>query len=166
VRRPGQLDEVEGLVLPGGESTTLLRLLALEKMDEAILRLHARGGQLFGTCAGLILLSREVRGPSQASLGLLDVSVERNGFGRQRESFIDRGRLEWPGRAAEEIEMVFIRAPRIRSVGPGVEVLATWRDEPVLVRQGPILGATFHPELTSGGLIHRRWTESITPLGQ
>ena len=163
IRRPGQLDEIDGLVLPGGESTTLLRLLALEKMDDALVRFHARGGWLFGTCAGLILLAREVHDPRQPSLGLLDVEVVRNGFGRQAESFIDRGRLQWPGREQEEIEMVFIRAPRIRSVGSAVEVLGTWQGEPVLVRQGTVLGATFHPELTPNGILHRLWTEEWTP---
>ena len=161
VRRSGQLEDLCGLVLPGGESTTLLRLLGIGEMDEALLRFHTRGGRFFATCAGLILLAREVQSPSQQSLGLLDIVLERNGFGRQKESFIDRGRLEWPGREPEEIEMVFIRAPRILAVGPLVEVLATWRGEPVLVRQGSVLAATFHPELTPGGRLHELWAREL-----
>ena len=164
VRRPRQLDGLAGLVMPGGESTTLLRLLALERMDDAIREFHARGGHLFGTCAGLILLAKEVEAPSQASLGLLDVTVQRNGFGRQRESFVDQSKLEWPGRPAESTEVVFIRAPRILRVGPGVDVLVRWKDEPVLVQQGRILGATFHPELSSGVPIHRLWAGGLAAV--
>ena len=140
VRTAAQVDALDLLVLPGGESTTLLHLLEGSGIEEAARRLLARGGALFGTCAGAILLAKHVTGPEQASWGLLDVDVERNAFGRQIDSF--ETRLE-PDFAA-----VFIRAPRIRRVGPGVEVLARLRDEPVLVRQGRVLAATFHPELT------------------
>ncbi|MEZ4650328.1 MAG: pyridoxal 5'-phosphate synthase glutaminase subunit PdxT [Candidatus Eisenbacteria bacterium] len=164
VRRPAQLDGLAGLVMPGGESTTLLRLLALERMDDAIRAFHARGGHLFGTCAGLILLAKEVEEPAQDSLGLLDVTVQRNGFGRQRESFVDQAALEWPGRGAEPTEVVFIRAPRILWTGDGVEVLARWKDEPILVRQGRLLGATFHPELSPGVPIHRLWVDGLVPV--
>lgn len=160
VRRPAQLADLGGLVVPGGESTTLLRLLEREEMGTAIRAFHAGGGQLLATCAGLILLAREVRSPEQPSLGLLDVVVERNGFGRQRESFVDRGTLAWPARTNEEIEMVFIRAPRILGLGKGVEVRATWKGEAVLVAAPGILAATFHPELSPGGPLHRLWVES------
>lgn len=149
VRRPDQLEGLSALVVPGGESTALLRLLAPGHMDDAIVDFHRKGGTLLGTCAGLILFASEVGSPAQASLGLIDVSVDRNAFGRQIDSFVDHGRLDL-GDGWVESEMVFIRAPRIRRIGPGVEVLGTWGDEPVLVRQGRVLGATFHPEMSPG----------------
>ena len=117
-----------------------------EYMDEAIVEFHRKGGVLLGTCAGLILFATEVGSPAQRSLGLIDVTVDRNAFGRQIDSFVDHGRLELGDRSLES-EMVFIRAPRIRRVGPGVRVLGVWGDEPVLVREGRVFGATFHPEL-------------------
>lgn len=151
VRRPHVLEEVDGLVIPGGESTTLLKHMAYEPLWwECFERYRARGGAILGTCAGLILLAREVRGPSQRSLGFLDVVVERNAYGRQRESF--EARVCWAD--GSRFDVVFIRAPRIVSVGVGVEVLATHADEPVLVAEGRILGATFHPELTGEGAVH------------
>lgn len=140
IRTAAQVDALDLLVLPGGESTTLLHLLAGSGIEEAARRLLARGGAIFGTCAGAILLAKHVTSPAQASWGLLDIDVERNAFGRQVDSF--EAVLE-PDYAA-----VFIRAPRIRRVGPTVEVLARFRGEPVLVRQGRVLAATFHPELT------------------
>jgi 5'-phosphate synthase pdxT subunit len=158
VRRSGQLVGLRGLVVPGGESTTLLRLLEREGMTDALLGFSRAGGALFGTCAGLILLATEVEAPRQPCLGLLDATVERNAFGRQAESFVDRGELSLPGQAPSELEMVFIRAPRIRRVGTGVEILGTWRGEPVLVRQGRILAATFHPEMTGDRRVHRYFT--------
>lgn len=164
VRRSRQLVDLEGLVIPGGESTTLLRLLARENLDAAIREFHGRGGHLLATCAGLILLAREVRNPAQPSLGILDVVVERNGFGRQRESFVDTGVLDWPGRPSEPIEMVFIRAPRLVTLGAGVEVRAHWRGEPVLCAAPGILAATFHPELSPGGTLHRQWVEDWAQL--
>jgi len=152
VRKPDALDAVDGLVIPGGESTTLLRFLAYDRAWEPALRGFAdRGGALLGTCAGLILLAREVRGPAQPSLGVLDVVVERNAYGRQVDSFTD----EACWRSGEPLEMVTIRAPRIVEVGPEVEVLASHRSDPVLVRQGRVLGATFHPELTTELSVHR-----------
>jgi 5'-phosphate synthase pdxT subunit len=147
VRRPEHLEDLDALVVPGGESTALLRLLAPRRMDEAIVEFHRKGGVLLGTCAGLILFATEVGSPAQRSLGLIDVTVDRNAFGRQIDSFVDHGRLELGDRSLES-EMVFIRAPRIRRVGPGVRVLGVWGDEPVLVREGRVFGATFHPELS------------------
>jgi 5'-phosphate synthase pdxT subunit len=154
IRKPEALETVDGLILPGGESTTLLRLMEASGFVPAIRTLHGAGTPIFGTCAGLILLAREVENPRQPSLGLIDVGVERNAYGRQRESFEGAGAATLDGPPAE-VEMVFIRAPRIRRVGPSVEVLARLGDEPVLARQGPVLVATFHPELTADLAVHR-----------
>ena len=151
VRRVGELRGLHGLVLPGGESTTLLRLFDDEPWFEAIRGFHAEGGVLFGTCAGAILLAREVR-PAQPSLGLIDVTVERNAYGRQVDSFA--ARLQAPALGGLQ-EGVFIRAPRFLALGPGVEVLATHDDKPVAVQQGRVVAATFHPELTSSRALHR-----------
>ena len=157
VRKPGALDDVDGLILPGGESTTLLHLMEAGDFGPALRAFHARGRPLFGTCAGLIILAREVESPRQPSLGLIDVTVERNSYGRQRESFEAVGEAET--RTALDgggpLRMVFIRAPRIRRVGPGVDVLLSLAGDPVLAREGPVLAATFHPELTDDLTVHR-----------
>lgn len=157
VRTPAQLDGLHGLILPGGESTTLLRLLRLEGLDHSLREFHARGGALFGTCAGLILLASEVILPEQESLGLLDVTVERNAFGRQIDSFVAQGSVSLADSPETEsaMEMVFIRAPRIRRVGRGVRVLGRLGEEPVLVQSGRILAATFHPEVARDPRVHR-----------
>ena len=147
VRVPEELGGVDALILPGGESTTMTRLLDTSGLREPLTGLLRDGLPALGTCAGLILFATEVGSPAQSSLGLIDVTVDRNAFGRQIDSFVDRGRLELGGEFLES-EMVFIRAPRIRRVGPGVDVLGTWGDEPVLVREGRVFGATFHPELS------------------
>jgi 5'-phosphate synthase pdxT subunit len=151
VRDPARLDGYAGLVIPGGESTTLLKLLGREGIG-AIRRYHEGGGAILGTCAGMILLARRVRDPEQESIGLLDVTVARNAWGRQVESFHAEG--VWEGEAPRPLEMVFIRAPRILSCGPGVTVLAKYNNEPVMVRQDRILAATFHPELTRDRGVH------------
>ena len=153
VRKPEQLDDVDGLVVPGGESTTLLKLMDAWGFVPALEKFHAGGKPIFGTCAGLILTAREVANPAQFSLGLIDVGVERNAYGRQRESFETPGTATLDGRPVP-MEMVFIRAPRIRRVGAGVETLAVHGGEPVMVRQGPVLAATFHPELTDDRSVH------------
>lgn len=158
VRHVSELDGLAGLVIPGGESTTLLNLMADEPWFEALRAFHAAGGGLFGTCAGAILLAREVR-PAQPSLGLIDVVVERNAFGRQTESF--EMRVETSGVGA--IDAVFIRAPRIRGVGPDVETLASLDGEAVCVRNGRVLAATFHPELTESSGLHRLFVEMVGP---
>jgi 5'-phosphate synthase pdxT subunit len=158
IRRCAELDRIDGLILPGGESTTLLNLMADEPWFDALRSFHARGGWILGTCAGAILLSREVSGPAQASLGLLDAAIERNGFGRQVDSFeidLDVSGMRFPLRA------VFIRAPRFRRLGAAVECLARFRNEPVLVRQGRILAATFHPELTGDDRLHDRFARLV-----
>ena len=154
VRKPAELDAVEGLVIPGGESTTLLKLIDAWDFVPAIEKFHRAGKPLFGTCAGLIILAREVESPRQFSLGLIDVAVERNAYGRQRESFEAPGVARLDG-VDTRIEMFFIRAPRIRRVGPDVQVLAAHEGAPVMARQGSILVATFHPELTDSTAIHR-----------
>ena len=155
VRRTAELDGLAGLVIPGGESTSLLNLMRDEPWFESLARFHARGGVLAGTCAGAILLAREVR-PHQPSLGLLDAVISRNAFGRQVDSFeatVDAPALGGP------MDAVFIRAPRFRALFPEVEVLGRYAGEPVLVRQGRVVAATFHPELTRSRALHRYLVE-------
>ncbi len=152
VRRVSHLDGLDALVIPGGESSALLKLMAAEPWFEALGGFAARGGAILGTCAGAILLAREARGPHQPSLGLIDAVVERNAYGRQRESF--EGAVTAPTLGGT-VRGVFIRAPRIVATGPGVEVLATRDGEPVLIRQGRILAGTFHPELAGEESLHR-----------
>jgi 5'-phosphate synthase pdxT subunit len=160
VRKPEALDEGEGLVIPGGESTTLLRLMDDWSFGPALEAFHAAGRPIFGTCAGAIVLAREVERPPQFSLGFIDLTVERNAYGRQRESFEAPGVAVLDGEPTP-VEMVFIRAPRIRRVGPGVAILASHGPEPVLVRQGSVLVGTFHPELTDSPAIHRYFCRMI-----
>jgi 5'-phosphate synthase pdxT subunit len=157
VRKPAALDDVDGLILPGGESTTLLHLLDAWSFEPALRAFHASGRPLFGTCAGLIILAREVESPRQPALGLVDVTVERNSYGRQRESFEALGAPAADSGLGGDtpLRMVFIRAPRIRRVGPGVDVLVRHGDDPVLAREGLILVSTFHPELTGDLTVHR-----------
>jgi pyridoxal 5'-phosphate synthase pdxT subunit len=151
VRRVAELSGLDALLMPGGESTTLLNLMADEPWFGALRSFHAEGGALFGTCAGAILLAREVQGPSQPSLGLLDAVVERNAYGRQVDSF--EATLHAPALGGT-VSGVFIRAPRFRALGPDVEVLASSGGQPVLVRQGRVWAATFHPELTESAVVH------------
>jgi len=160
VRKPLELDEVDGLVMPGGESTTLLKLMEAWDFVPALEKFHSAGKPIFGTCAGLIILAREVESPRQFSLGLIDVTVERNAYGRQRESFEAQGTAKLDGQAIP-LEMFFIRAPRIRRVGPGVEVLAEHGGEPVMARQDRVLVATFHPELTDETKVHRYFCDLV-----
>ena len=156
VRTAAELDSLAGLVIPGGESTTMLKLLDLENLFEPLREFGLRK-PVFGTCAGAILMARTVTGPEQRSLGLMDLVVERNGYGRQLDSHVAR----IAGAGFDEFEAVFIRAPVIRSVGPSVRVLATYRDAPVLVEEGRRLAATFHPELTGDLRIHRWFLEKL-----
>lgn len=148
VRLPEQLAGLDGLVIPGGESTTMMRLMRLYGLDEAIRRF---AGPVFGTCAGMIVLDR-------THLGLMDLEVERNAYGRQVASF--EADLELAGEQ-EPLRGVFIRAPRLRDVGPEVEVLAEHAGEPVLLRQGRFLVAAFHPELTADTRVHERFLELV-----
>jgi 5'-phosphate synthase pdxT subunit len=157
VRRPEELDAVDALVIPGGESTTFLKFLEQGGFLEK-LRAFVRAKPTFGTCAGAILLAKEVENPRQPSLEALDVRVHRNAYGRQVESSIREGETRLAG---GPLEMVFIRAPRFERVGAGVEVLATSGSEPVLVRQGKVLAATFHPELSADRRVHQEFLRMI-----
>jgi pyridoxal 5'-phosphate synthase pdxT subunit len=154
VRRPEDLANVDGIILPGGESSTHLKVMSEEGLFDALKGFAANGGAFFGTCAGAILLAREVHGPPQASLGLLDVTILRNGYGRQLASDVHMGKTKL---SKEPLEMVFIRAPIIESVGQGIEVLAEDAGHPVLVRQGRVMASTFHPELTDDTTIHEHF---------
>lgn len=147
VKSAADLDAVAGLVLPGGESTTMLKLIGYSQLGPALEAFVARGCPVLATCAGLILAARHVSDPEQASFGWLDVDVARNAWGRQVDSF--EARADGSG-----MPLVFIRAPRIRRVGPGVEVLATLGGEPIAVRQGAVIGASFHPELAEVSELH------------
>ena len=148
VRKPEQLQGLDGLVVPGGESTTFMRLMRLYGLDEAVRRFQ---GPVLGTCAGMIVLDRE-------HLGLADISVDRNAYGRQVASF--EADLEVPG-DEEPLRGVFIRAPRLRDAGPDVEVLAELNGEPVLLRDGRFIVASFHPELTDDTRVHERFLELV-----
>jgi len=150
VRKPDQLEGLDGLILPGGESTTMLKFLERLRFFDRLVD-FCGVKPVFGTCAGAILLAREVLNPPQRSLGVLDAIVERNAYGRQIDSAILTAETSLPG---GPLEMVFIRAPRIIEVGAGVEVLARREGSPVLVRQGNIMAATFHPELSADRRVH------------
>ena len=151
VRTPRDLEGVDAVILPGGESTTQWKFLVDEGLDKNLLAHAAKGGAIFGTCAGAILLAKEVRNPAQQSLGLADITVVRNAYGRQLASEVRQG---FTAISLERIEMVFIRAPFIERVGPEVLVLAKSDGQPVLIRQGQVLIATFHPELTGDTTVH------------
>lgn len=155
VRTVADLEAVAGLVIPGGESTTMLKLLAMENLFDGLAEFGKRK-PIFGTCAGAILLATEVEHPAQASLGLMDLTVERNGYGRQIDSRIAEIDL-----GDRKVEAVFIRAPIIRRVGAGTKVLASYQDHAVLVEQGQHMAATFHPELTEDASVHRKFIEKV-----
>jgi pyridoxal 5'-phosphate synthase pdxT subunit len=149
VRLPAQLDELDGLVIPGGESTTMTKLAALYGLDDAI---RSFGRPILGTCAGMILLDR-------SHLGLIDIDVDRNAYGRQVASF--EGDVQF-GDGGPPLRGVFIRAPRVSEIGESVEVLASLEDEPVLLRDGTVMVASFHPELTDDTRIHERFLQLVT----
>ena len=157
IRKPEQLDDVDAVVIPGGESTTFLKFLEQQnffgKLGDFVKTKPA-----LGTCAGAILLAKEVEGPSQASLGALDIRIRRNAYGRQLESSIRQAETKLAG---GPMEMVFIRAPRIERVGKEVEVLASAGGDPVLVRQGKIMAATFHPELSDDSRVHQAFLQMV-----
>ncbi len=155
VKKPEQLNGIDGLVIPGGESSTFLKLLGEEGF--AKLKEFVRVKPTFGTCAGAILLANEVENPKQAGLGALDITVRRNAYGRQVDSSIREGQF-----LNSPIEMVFIRAPKIERVGEGVDIVATEGNDPVLVRKGKTLAATFHPELSDDSRIHRYFLDLIS----
>ena len=159
VKKPEQLDEIDGLVIPGGESGTFLKLLGEAGFEK--LKKFVQVKPTFGTCAGAILLASEVENPTQAGLGAIDIGIRRNAYGRQLDSSIREGRF-LPGRqGGSPIEMVFIRAPKIERVGSDVEVLATEGDDPVVVRQGKVMAATFHPELSADTRVHRAFLDLV-----
>ena len=163
VRRPEQLDVVEGLIIPGGESTTILKLVSEEGLLDPLVGFAARH-PLLGTCAGSILMAADVTSPRQPGLGLVDVSIERNAYGRQVDSSIRSvsPREEFLARTGPgELEAIFIRAPIIRSVGDGVRVLAEDGGYPILVEQGRHLAATFHPELSQDRRVHQLFLQKI-----
>ena len=161
IKTPEALQALDGLIMPGGESTTMLKFLDRNGFFEA-LQFFAQQKPVFGTCAGAILLANEVRHPVQRSLGILDITVERNAYGDQRDSAIltlETTLPEW--QALGPLETVFIRAPRIVHAGPGVEILAQRDGFPVLVRKGFIMAATFHPELSADRRVHRLFVEAV-----
>jgi len=159
VKKPEQLDAIDGLVIPGGESGTFLKLLGEEGFER--LKQFVRIKPTFGTCAGAILLATEVENPKQAGLGAIDIRIRRNAYGRQVDSSIRDGQLLQSSLAGKEstLEMVFIRAPRIERVGPGVEIIATEGKDTVAVRQGNAMAATFHPELSEDRRVHQAFLD-------
>jgi 5'-phosphate synthase pdxT subunit len=157
VRLPKDLDSLDGLIMPGGESTTMLKFLERNGFF-SILQIWVRTTPTFGTCAGAILLATHVEHPPQRSLAALDITVERNAYGRQIDSTILTAPTSLPG---GPLEMVFIRAPRIRSTGPGVETLATRDGFPTLVRSGHLMAATFHPELSNDSRVHQLFLDLV-----
>jgi 5'-phosphate synthase pdxT subunit len=169
VRTIADLQQCDALILPGGESTTQLQFLQEEGLGEEIKKFAAKKRPVFGTCAGAILLAARVNNPAQDSLGLLDMTILRNGYGRQLASDVSfcNSKLK-----SEPMELVFIRAPIIERVGPGVEILAEYGGKPVLVQKGNLLAATFHPELSADTTVHRHFLELVksgkaaTPAGR
>jgi len=158
VRGAAELDKIDALIVPGGESTTMMKFIDEENLAQPIIEFANAGHPIFGTCAGAIVLARDVYNPPQASLGLIDIGVERNGYGRQVDSFIAEADTTFDG---DPLEAVFIRAPRITRTGSEVEILAHCNNEPVLVRQNNVLVATFHPELTDDHRAHKLLLEMI-----
>jgi 5'-phosphate synthase pdxT subunit len=165
VRRAADLAGLDGLVLPGGESTTMWHFLAQDGLETALCRFAASGAALYGTCAGAILLARRVRNPDRIGLGLLDITVERNSYGRQLQSAVRQAEIvdaqdlgaAPPGGTATVIETVLIRAPRIVEIGAGVRVRARLDGDPVWVEQGRVMATTFHPELGAETRVHQRF---------
>ena len=160
VKKPEQLDRVQGLVMPGGESTTLIKLMDAYRFWGSLRAFAGAGKPVLGTCAGMILLAEKVLNPPQKSLGLIDVTVERNSYGRQIDSFEGVGTFTG-GPTPTELPMVFIRAPRLRLLGQGVESLATCNGDCVMARQGCVVVASFHPELTDDLTVHRYFLDMI-----
>src|ERR1700687_2929437 len=154
IKKPEQFDEIDGLVIPGGESGTFLKLLGEAGFEK--LKQFVRVKPTFGTCAGAILLANEAENPNQSGLAALAIRIRRNAYGRQIDSSIREGRL-----GKEPLEMVFIRAPKIERVGPDVEVIATEGSDPVAVRQGSVMAATFHPELSADSRVHQAFLDLV-----
>lgn len=159
VKKPEQLAEIDGLIIPGGESSTFLNLLGDEGFGK--LKEFVKQKPTFGTCAGAILLAKKIENPKQVGLGALDITIRRNAYGRQQESSIRQGKLLNDQSGDPAIEMVFIRAPRIERLAPNVEVLAKEGNDPVMVRQGNVMAATFHPELADDARVHRAFLDMV-----
>lgn len=159
VRKASDLDGIQGLIIPGGESTTIGKLLKVDEMGEKIKELGAKDMPIFGTCAGMILLSKTIVDSEQYRLGLMDTVVERNAFGRQVESF--ETDLRVPALGAAPLRAVFIRAPYLREVAPNVGILAEYNGKIVFVRQGNLLASAFHPELTPDHRVHQYFINMI-----
>jgi 5'-phosphate synthase pdxT subunit len=159
IKKPEQLDEIDGLVIPGGESGTFLKLLGQTGFEKLKQFVHAK--PTFGTCAGAILLASDVENPKQSGLGAIDIRIRRNAYGRQIDSSIRQGQLVQEKLGNSPLEMVFIRAPKIERVGQGVEVIATEGNDPVAVRQGTAMAATFHPELSDDTRIHQFFLDLV-----
>ncbi len=159
VKKSEQLDEIDGLIIPGGESGTFLKLLGEQGFEK--LKEFVRIKPTFGTCAGAILLATEVENPKQVGLGAIDIAIRRNAYGRQVDSSIREGRFVPDKMGSTPLEMVFIRAPKIERVGPNVEVLATEGKDAVAVRQGRVMAATFHPELSDDTRVHQMFLELV-----
>jgi 5'-phosphate synthase pdxT subunit len=157
IRTPDELENLDGLIIPGGESTTMLKFLERNGFLEYLTTFVQRT-PTFGTCAGAIILAKDVENPAQQSLGALDITIERNAYGRQIDSAILTAPTKLEG---DPLEMVFIRAPRITRTGPAVETLATRDNFPVLVREGHLLAATFHPELSADTRVHQLFLDLI-----
>ena len=156
VRKPEQFDEIDGLVIPGGESTTFLKLLSHDTFQKLSDFVHTK--PTFGTCAGAIMLAKEVENPHQPGLNAIDITIRRNAYGRQIDSTIVEATTAL---GSDPLEMVFIRAPRIERVGDGVEILAKRDDDPVLVRKGSVMAATFHPELSDDTRVHQEFLKLV-----
>jgi len=158
IKKVEQLDDIDGLIIPGGESTTIGKLMRKYDFMDAIRQFSAQGKPIFGTCAGLIVLAERIQGDEEAHLKLMDITVARNAFGRQRESF----ETDLPVKGIDEtVRAVFIRAPLILEVGLGVEVLSTYKDEIVTARQEHLLAASYHPELTDDYRLHQYFVEMV-----
>jgi 5'-phosphate synthase pdxT subunit len=164
VKKPEQFEEIDGLVIPGGESGTFLKLLGDAGFDKLKEFVHAK--PTFGTCAGAILLAKEVENPKQVGLGALDIRIRRNAYGRQIDSSIRQGKLLDGTQGGSPLEMVFIRAPRIERVGAGVEAIATEGSDTVAVRQGRVMAATFHPELSDDTRVHQAFLDLVRTSAQ
>ena len=162
VKKPEQLEDIDGLVIPGGESGAFLKLLGDDGFEKLKQFVHAK--PTFGTCAGAILLATEVENPSQVGLGAIDIGIRRNAYGRQLDSSIREGKFLCGG-LESALEMVFIRAPKIERVGAEVEVLASEGRDPVAVKQGIVMAATFHPELSADSRMHQAFLDTVTKFG-
>ncbi|WP_311198929.1 pyridoxal 5'-phosphate synthase glutaminase subunit PdxT [Paenibacillus hexagrammi] len=158
IKRTEQLQDIQGIIIPGGESTTIGKLMRTYGFIDALHQFSAENKPIFGTCAGLIVIAKEITGQPEAHLGLMDITVARNAFGRQRESF----ETDLPIKGIDEkVRAVFIRAPLIEKVGPNVEVLSTYNGQIVAAQQGHLLAASFHPELTDDYRLHRYFLDMV-----